>query len=90
MDLKPMPPEMDELRNVIISSNLASCYLILEVLKSEKSENLTYEGFKNHWIDVYKSTYGMVSKMKPRKYRDKEFPEIVKALNQRMKRKREA
>ena len=56
MDLKPMPPEMDELRNVIISSNLSSCYLILEVLKSEKSETLTFEGFRNHWIDVYKST----------------------------------
>ena len=78
MDLKPMPPELDELRNVTISSNLASCYLILEVLKSEKSEALTFEGFRNHWIDVYKSTYGMVSKMKPRKYRDKEFSEMVK------------
>ena len=90
MDLKPMSPKMDELRNVIISSNLASCYLILELLKSEKNETLTYEGFKNHWLDMYKSTYGIVSKMKPRKYRDKEFPEIVKALNQRIKRKRES
>ena len=90
MDLKPMSPKMDELRNVIISSNLASCYLILELLKSEKNETLTYEGFKNHWLDIYKSTYGIVSKMKPRKYRDKEFPEIVKALNQRIKRKRES
>ena len=67
MNLKPISPEMDEVRNVIISSNLASCYLILEVLRSEKSETLTYERFKNHWIDVYKSTYGIVSKMKPRK-----------------------
>ena len=67
MDLKPMSPEMDELRNVIISSNLASCYLVLELLKSEKNETLTYEGFKNHWMDIYKSTYGIVSKMKPRK-----------------------
>ena len=58
MDLKPMSPEMDELRNVIISSNLASCYLVLELLKSEKNETLTYEGFKNHWMDIYKSTYG--------------------------------
>ena len=38
MDLKQMSPEMDELRNVIISSNLASCYLVLELLKSEKNE----------------------------------------------------
>ena len=87
MDLKPMPPEMDELRNVIISSNLSSCYLILEVLKSEKSETLTFEGFRNHWIDVYKSTYGMVSKMRPRKYRDKEFSEMVKVEDREAKRK---
>ena len=85
MDLKPMPPEMDELRNVIISSNLASCYLILEVLKSEKSETLTYDGFRNHWIHVYKSTYGMVSKMKPRKYRDKEFSEMIKVEDREAK-----
>jgi len=85
MDLKPMPPEMDELRNVIISSNLSSCYLILEVLKSEKNETLTFEGFRNHWIDVYKSTYGMVSKMKPRKYRDKEFSEMVKVEDREAK-----
>lgn len=85
MDLKPMPPEMDELRNVIISSNLSSCYLILEVLKSEKSETLTFEGFRNHWIDVYKSTYGMVSKMKPRKYRDKEFSEMAKVEDREAK-----
>jgi hypothetical protein len=67
MDLKPISPEMDELRNVIISSNLASCYLILELLKSEKSETLLYEEFKNHWIGIYKSTYGIICKMKPRK-----------------------
>jgi hypothetical protein len=67
MDLKQMSPEMDELRNVIISSNLTSCFLVLEMLKSEKNETLTYEGFKDHWIDIYKSTQGIVSKMKPRK-----------------------
>jgi len=74
MDLKPMSPEFDELRNVIISSNLASCYLILELLKSEKNETLGYEGFRNHWIDVYKSTYGIVCKMKPRKSSREETP----------------
>jgi hypothetical protein len=67
MNLKPISPEMDEVRNIIISSNLASCYLMLEALRSEKSETLAYERFKNHWIDVYKSTYGMITKMKPRK-----------------------
>ena len=70
MDLKPISPEFDELRNVIISSNLTSCYLVLELLKSEKNESLLYEEFKSHWIDIYKSTYEIVSKMKPRKYRE--------------------
>ena len=90
MDLRPLSPQITELRNVIISSNLASCYLTLELLRSEKSETLLYEEFKSHWIDIYKSTYDIISKMKPRKYRDKEFPEVVKALNQRVKRKRES
>ena len=67
MDLKPLSPELNELRNVVISSNLASCYLVLELLKSEKNETLNYEKFRDQWIDIYKSTYGIVSKMKPRK-----------------------
>jgi hypothetical protein len=67
MDLKPLSPELNELRNVIIASNLASCYLILELLKSEKNETLNYEKFRSQWIDIYKSTHGIVSKMKPRK-----------------------
>jgi hypothetical protein len=67
MDLKPLPPELSELRNVIVASNLASCYLVLELLKSEKDETLNYEKFRSQWIDIYKSTYGIVSKMKPRK-----------------------
>ena len=67
MDLKPLSPELNELRNVIISSNLASCYLVLELLKSEKNETLNYEKFRDQWIEIYKSTYGIVSKMKPRK-----------------------
>ena len=67
MDLKPLSPELNELRNVIISSNLASCYLILELLKSDRNETLNYDKFRSQWIEVYKSTYGIVSKMKPRK-----------------------
>ncbi len=67
MELKPLSPELSELRNVVISSNLASCYLVLELLKSDKNETLNYERFRDQWIDVYKSTYGIVSKMKPRK-----------------------
>ena len=67
MDLKPLSPELNELRNVIISSNLASCYLVLEMLKSEKNETSLYKDFRDQWIDIYKSTYRVVSKMKPRK-----------------------
>jgi hypothetical protein len=67
MDLKPISPEMDELRNVIISSNLTTCYLILARIRAEKSEALVYNEFRDRWIDIYKSTYRMVSKMKPRK-----------------------
>jgi hypothetical protein len=89
MDFEPLSPELSELRNVIISSNLASCYLVLELLKSEKNKTLNYEKFRSQWIDIFKSTYGKVSKMKPRKYRDYEFHEMVRVLNQRVKNKRE-
>jgi hypothetical protein len=67
MELKPLSPEFNELRSVIISSNLTSCYLVLEVLKSGENETLNYEKFKHHWIDLYKSIYDIVSEMKPRK-----------------------
>jgi hypothetical protein len=67
MELKPLSPELNELRNVIISSNLASCYLVLELLRSDRNETLNYEKFREQWINIYKSTYGIVSKMKPRK-----------------------
>jgi hypothetical protein len=67
MELKPLSAELNELRNVIISSNLTSCYLVLELLKSEKEEALNYDKFRNHWIEIFKSTHGIVSKMKPRK-----------------------
>jgi hypothetical protein len=74
MYLKPMSPEMDELRNVMITSNLTTCYLILEVLRSEKNETSVYKDFRDHWIEIYKSTYGMISKMKPRKTSREETP----------------
>jgi hypothetical protein len=67
MELKHLSPEVDELRNVIISSNLASCYLILETIRPEKSDTLHYEQFSTHWIKTYKNIYDHVSKMKPRK-----------------------
>jgi hypothetical protein len=67
MELKPLSPELDELRNVIIASNLTACYLVLELLRSKKDETLIYEKFRSHWMDIYKSNYRIVSKMKSRK-----------------------
>jgi len=67
MELKPLSPELNELRNVIISSNLASCYLVLETVGLGKKSTLSYEKFRAHWIETYKDIYDLVSKMKPRK-----------------------
>lgn len=67
MELKPLPPELSELRNVIISSNLTSCYLILNELALKEGEKAHYEKFKAGWIDVYKDVYKLVSRMKTRK-----------------------
>ena len=67
MDLKPLSPELQELRNTIISSNLTSCYLVLDELISSKGKRLFNEKFRKEWVDVYKEIYGRVSKMKTRK-----------------------
>jgi len=67
MELKPLPPELGELRDVIISSNLTSCYLILNELALKEGEKVHYEKFKAGWIDIYKDVYKLVSKMKMRR-----------------------
>ncbi len=67
MELKDLTPELNELRNVILSSHLSSCYLILEHLGLRKDETYSYMKFKEEWIDMYKNTYKIISKMKPRK-----------------------
>jgi hypothetical protein len=67
MELKSLSPELDELRNVIISSNLTSCYLILNELALKEGETAHYEGCRARWIDTYKDVYKLVSKMKSRK-----------------------
>ncbi len=67
MELKPISQDLNELRSVIISSSLTSCYLLLEELKSKDNEGVSYDKFRRHWIDLYKSIYDVVSKMKPRK-----------------------
>jgi hypothetical protein len=74
MELKPLSAELNELRNVIITSNLTTCYLVLERLSLEKNQAFLYKEFRDHWIEIYKSTYGIVSKMKPRKASREETP----------------
>lgn len=66
MELKPLPTEMEELRNVIISSNLTSCYLILEEVVASRGERLFFDQFRAHWIEIFKNVYSHVAKMKPR------------------------
>ncbi len=66
MELKALPPELGELRDVIISSNLTSCYLILNELALKEGEKALYEKFRGHWIEIYIDVYKLVSKMKIR------------------------
>ena len=67
MELKSLSPELDELRKVIISSNLTTCYVILNELALKEGESAHYEKFRSGWIDTYKDIYKLVSKMKIRK-----------------------
>ena len=67
MELKSLSPELDELRKVIISSNLTTCYVILNELALKEGESAHYEKFRAGWIDTYKDVYRLVSKMKTRK-----------------------
>ncbi len=67
MELKELSPELTELRNVILSSHLSSCYLILQHLGMGKDESFSYMKFKEEWIEMYKNTYKIISKMKPRR-----------------------
>ena len=64
MMLKSLPKDLDELRKTIISSNLTTCYLILNELAGDKP--VRYQKFKDEWIHLYDDTYKLVSKMKPR------------------------
>lgn len=67
MELKPLSPELDELRNVIISSNLTTCFLVLNELISKPDKSLHYGKFRDEWIELYKNVYQIISKMKTRK-----------------------
>ncbi len=67
MKLTPLSPEQDELRKIIISSNLTSCYIVLEEILSAKGERLFFDKFRARWIDIFKNVYDHIDKMKPRK-----------------------
>jgi hypothetical protein len=64
MEPKDLSLELKELREVIISSNLTTCYLLLEELLSVKEETIHYQEFSEHWIDTYKDVYRLIAKMK--------------------------
>jgi len=66
MELKSLSPEFDELRKVIIASNLTGCYLLLNEIALRQGETAHYEKFRAEWIDTYKDVYKLVSKMKKR------------------------
>ncbi|MGD0915173.1 MAG: hypothetical protein ABSB22_01835 [Thermodesulfobacteriota bacterium] len=86
MELKPLSPQLQELRNAIISSNLTSCYLVLDELISSRGERLFYDKFRKEWLDVYKEIYDLVSKMKTRKSSRRDA-EIMKMAHRGPKRK---
>jgi hypothetical protein len=67
MKLKNVSPETDELRKIIISSSLSSCYILLEEILAGKGERLFFDKFRTRWIDIFKNVYDHVDKMKPRK-----------------------
>ena len=67
MELTDLSPELNELRNVVISSNLTSCYLILQELMSLKDETLVYDRFRKHWMKMYKDFYEICAQMKTRR-----------------------
>ena len=67
MELANLSPELKELRDVIISSSLTSCYLVIEELEDRKEKVLYYERFRSHWLEIYKGVYEIVAKMKTRR-----------------------
>ena len=67
MELKHLIQEHKDLQDAIVSSNMTTCYLILEELFSVRKETLQYDKFRKHWIDMYKEVYDLIAEMKPRK-----------------------
>lgn len=66
VDLKRLSDDSNELRSVIISSSMASCYVMLEEIASHRGLTVPYQDFRRRWIDLYKSVYDNVSQWKTR------------------------
>ncbi len=67
MELAELSPGLKDLRDAIISSNLASCYLILQAVESNKDDPLIFDAFRKRWLDAYKGFYNTVSAMRVRR-----------------------
>ena len=67
MEMMDLPSELNEIRKVILSSHLTTCFLILEELAAQRGRTYHYERFRQEWIEIYKNAYKLVSKMKTRK-----------------------
>jgi hypothetical protein len=67
MEMKDLSPELNEIRNVILSSQLTSCFLILDELALKRGKTRHYEPFRKEWMETYKSVYKLVSRMRVRR-----------------------
>lgn len=67
MEMMDLPPELNEIRKIILSSHLTTCFLILEELAPKREKTYHYERFREEWIETYENVYKLVSKMKIRK-----------------------
>jgi hypothetical protein len=67
MEMMNLSPEINELRTIILSSQLTTYFLILEELGLKKDKTYHYEQFRQEWMETYKNIYKMIARMKPRK-----------------------
>jgi hypothetical protein len=66
VELNNLSSEAAELRSIIISSSMTSCYLLMDQMLSQGDTTLHYEDFRREWIDLFKQVYKSVSRMRPR------------------------
>ena len=67
MELMDLSPELNELRSIVISSHLTTCFLVLDELALKRGRTYHYERFRKEWIETYKNVYKLISKIKTRK-----------------------